>query len=126
VVRRFSVASRECGAESPVYAAEPSATAVRDDAAARPQWGGGGGRRAALAVPGAAFRARQAGRAGAWTRVATRRAGCRPASRKMVCKGHPCIYTADEDSMAQFASSEAVPCGRRVPRKLTDVHGREG
>jgi len=60
------------------------------------------------------------------TRRNLRHVGHRPAQRKMVCKGHPCIYTADGDSMTQFASSRAVPCGRRNPRKLTDVHGREG
>jgi hypothetical protein len=43
-VRRLSVASLDSGAESPVYGAEPSATADREASAARPPWGGGGGR----------------------------------------------------------------------------------
>jgi hypothetical protein len=112
VVHRLSVASRDRGAESFVYAAAPSASVDRDNPAA------------ALLAPvhgnpsGASRRAAR--------RAATRRAGCRPAWQKMVCKGHPCIYTADGDSMTQFASSKVVPCGRRRPRELSDVHGREG
>ena len=72
------------------------------------------------------------------TRHNLRHVGHRPAQRKMVCKGHPCIYAADGNPMTWFASSLAVPpglCGRRSlriaarlgrPRKRTDVHGREG
>lgn len=63
-------------------------------------------------------------------RAATRRnlrhVGRRPARRKMVCKGHPCIYAADGNPMTWFASSWAVPHCLRSPRTLTDVHGREG
>ena len=63
-------------------------------------------------------------------RAATRRnlrhVGHRPAQRKMVCKGHPCIYAADGNPMTRFASSWAAPYGSRSPRTLTDVHGREG
>jgi hypothetical protein len=43
-VRRLSVASLDSGAESPVYGAEPSATADRAASADRSPWGGGGGR----------------------------------------------------------------------------------
>jgi hypothetical protein len=111
MVHRFSVASRDRGTESSVYAAAPSASADRDgpavNASLAPVHGG---------PPGADV-----------TRpAARRRGGCRPARQKMVCKGHPCIYTADEDPMTWRASSHAVPCGHRCPRKLTDVHGREG
>jgi hypothetical protein len=55
-----------------------------------------------------------------------RHVGCRPAKRKMVCKGHPCIHAADEDPMTWFASSMTARHGRRILRKRTDVHGREG
>jgi hypothetical protein len=165
VVRRLSLSSSDRGAQLPVYAAEPSASAGRAGLAAGALRGTGGSRRTmqpARAVPSAAFLVPECGRAGARTSVAQprkvtgidmpsaamaaslgmvrggapgpgaprhagiRRAGCRPAGRKMVCKGHPCIYTADGDSMTQFAFPKAVPCGRRRPRKLTDVHGREG
>jgi hypothetical protein len=114
VVHRLSVSNRECGAESSVYAAAPSAPVDRNNPAAAllaPVHGG---------PPGAGAPRRAARRA------ATRRAGCRPAWQKMVCKGHPCIYAADGDSMTQFVSSKVVPCGHRHPRKLSDVHGREG
>ncbi len=63
---------------------------------------------------------------GARTRDNVRHVGHRPAKRKMVCKGHPCIYAADGIVMTWFASPRAVPPGPRSPRKLTDVHGREG
>ena len=112
MVHRLSVASRDRGAESFVYAAAPSARVDRDNPAAVLLTLVHGG------TPGAA---RPTAR-----RPATRRGGGRPARLKMVCKGHPCIYTADGDSMTQFASSKVVPCGHRRPRKLTDVHGREG
>ena len=68
-----------------------------------------------------------AGRDGrAATRHNLRHVGRRPAKPKMVCKGHPCIYAADGYPMTRFASSWAVPCGPHLPRKLTDVHGKEG
>ena len=78
----------------------------------------------------------RAGRAA--TRRNLRHVGRRPARRKMVCKGHPCIYAADGNPMAWFASSLVVrganaaegSCGSPMtpmrPRKRTDVHGREG
>lgn len=134
VVHRFSVASRDRGAESSVYAAAPSASVGRDDAAAGPPQGQatGIGMRCATAAtvellgpvhggPPGAGAARRAAR-----RAPVRRGGCRPARQKMVCKGHPCIYAADGDSMTQLASSKVAPCGHRRPRKLSDVHGREG
>jgi hypothetical protein len=43
-VRRLSVASLDSGAESPVYGAEPSASADRMGQGAKPPWAGGGGR----------------------------------------------------------------------------------
>jgi len=55
----------------------------------------------------------------------SRPAGCRPAKRKMVCKGHPCIHAADEDLMTWFASSMTARRVRRLLRKRTGVHGRE-
>jgi hypothetical protein len=55
-----------------------------------------------------------------------RHVGCRPAIRKMVCKGHPCIHAADEDLMTWFASSMTARRGGRLLRKRTGVHGREG
>jgi hypothetical protein len=48
------------------------------------------------------------------------------AQRKMVCKGHPCIYAADRYPMTRLVTSLAVPRGTRSLGKLTDVHGREG
>ena len=77
-----------------------------------------------------------AGRAA--TRRNLRHVGRRPARRKMVCKGHPCIYAADGNPMAWFASSLVVGCANAAegscgspmtpmrPRKRTDAHGREG
>ena len=114
MVQRLSVSSRDRGAESSVYAAAPSASIDRDNPAAvllAPPRGG----------PPDAGAARRAAR-----RAASQCVGCRPAWQKMVCKGHPCIQTADGDSMTQFGSSMVVPCGPRRPRKLSDVHGREG
>jgi hypothetical protein len=114
VVQRLSVANGDRGAQSSVYAAAPSVPADRDKTAA------------ALLAP---VRGRPSGtgaRRRAARRAAIRRGGCRPVRQKMVCKGHPCIYTADEDSMTRSASSKVVPCGHRRPRKLSDVHGREG
>jgi hypothetical protein len=78
----------------------------------------------------------RAGRAA--TRRNLRHVGRRPAQRKMVCKGHPCIYAADRNPMAWFASSLVVPWTNAAegssespmpplrPRERTDVHGREG
>ena len=114
MVQRLSVANGDRGAQSSVYAAAPSAPADRDKTAAAllaPVRGG----------PSGTSATRRAAR-----RAAIRRGGCRPVRQKMVCKGHPCIYTADEDSMTRSASSKVVPCGHRRPRKLSDVHGREG
>ena len=132
MVRRLTLASLDSGAESPVYVGEPSASAGRrayanGDVALR------GGTRGGAAAPD-------------WMppgqvvtgRAATRHVGHRPAKRKMVCKGHPCIYAADGNPMTWFASTLAVPrglCGRwslriaarpRRHRMRTDVHGREG
>jgi hypothetical protein len=57
----------------------------------------------------------------------SRHVGCRrPAKRKMVCQGQPCIHASDEDPMTRFASSLTARLGRRLLRKRTDVHGREG
>jgi hypothetical protein len=110
MVRRLSLASLDSGAESPVYVGEPSAS-----------------------MP-----PRQVVTGRAATRHKLRHVGHRPAKRKMVCKGHPCIYAADGNPMTWFASTLAVPrgrCGRRSlriaarpgrARKRTDVHGREG
>jgi hypothetical protein len=72
------------------------------------------------------------------TRHNLRHVGHRPAQRKMVCKGHPCIYAADGNPMAWFASSlvgrdanaAEGSCGSTMtplrPLRRTDVHGREG
>ena len=65
----------------------------------------------------------RAGRAA--TRHNLRHVGHRPAQRKMVCKGHPCIYAADGNPMAWFASSLVVSRGRRSHRELVDVCGRK-
>jgi len=73
-------------------------------------------------------------------RCNSRHVGHRLATRKMVCKGDPCIYAADGDPMTWFTSPLVVPCGGipategdrrpapglRHPGQLTDVHGREG
>jgi hypothetical protein len=78
----------------------------------------------------------RAGRAA--TRRNLRHVGRRPARRKMVCKGHPCIYAADGNPMAWFASSLVVSCANAAegscgspptpmrPLMRDDVHGREG
>jgi hypothetical protein len=136
MVQRRSLASLDSGAESPVYGAEPSASA-------------GSGACAAGVVPprfathrGAATVGLMPPRQGVTGRAATRHklrhVGHRPAKRKMVCKGHPCIYAADGNPMTWFTSSLAVPRGlggRQSmwidarpgrPRMRTDVHGREG
>jgi hypothetical protein len=143
-VRRLSLASLDSGAESPVYVGVPSAPpgrrvyahgSVSSNVAAD--------RRCAGAPPGGLIggecpQPRQVAVARAATRRKSRHAGHRPAKRKMVCKGHPCIHAADGNPMTWFTSSLAVPrglCGRRSPRiaarprrlrERTDVHGREG
>ena len=78
----------------------------------------------------------RAGRAA--TRRNLRHVGRRPARRKMVCKGHPCIYAADGNPMAWFASSLVVRCANAAegscgsattpmrPLMRADAHGREG
>ena len=82
---------------------------------------------AELLVYGAAPFCEQVRTGRAATRHNLRHVGHRPAQRKMVCKGHPCIYAADGNPMTtRFASWWAVCRGPRSPRKLTDVHGREG
>jgi hypothetical protein len=136
MVRRLSLASLDSGAESPVYGAEPSASAVHRTYANGdlPSRGAAhcGAATAGWMPPGRVVTGRAA------TRHKLRHVGHRPAKRKMVCKGHPCIHAADGNPMTWFASSLAVPrgrCGRRSlriaappgrPRKRTDVHGREG
>jgi hypothetical protein len=135
MVRRLSLASLDSGAESPVYVGVPSAPAGHGT---HPNGdvsqGGAGDCRATVDH----MRPRQVATAPAATRRKPRHVGHRPAKRKMVCKGHPCIHAADGNPMTWFTSSLAVPrghCGRRSlriaarPRRLrerTDVHGREG
>ena len=134
MVRRLSLASLDSGAESPVYVSEPSASAEAYSRGDVPP--AGATRRSAATLvsmpPG------QVAASCAATRGKPRHVGHRPAKRKMVCKGHPCIYAADGNPMTWFTSSLAVPrglCGRRslriaAPprrhRERTDVHGREG
>ena len=136
MVHRLSLASRDSGAESPVYVSGPSASAgsgtyARGDV---PLAGATrcGAPTAHCMLPG------QLAASCATPRRKLRHVGHRPAKRKMVCKGHPCIYAADGNPMTWFTSSLAAPrrlCGRRSlriatrplrPRKRTDVHGREG
>ena len=89
-----------------------------------PQGGRAGARHHGSRAPD---RCRPGGHGSAATRHNSPHVGRRPAQRKMVCKGHPCIYAADGNLMTtRFASPWAVPRGLRSPRKLTDVHGREG
>jgi hypothetical protein len=136
MVRRLTLASLDSGAESPVYVGEPSASAGRGPHAngdVPPR----GGAHCGVATPGW-MPPRHVATVRAATRRKLRHVGHRPAKRKMVCKGHPCIYAADGNPMTWFASTLAVPhghCGRRSlriaappgrPRKRTDVHGREG
>ncbi len=52
MVRRLSVASLDSGAESPVYGAEPSASAERGNPAATSSWTGGARRTVRLTVSG--------------------------------------------------------------------------
>ena len=133
-MRRLSLASLDSGAESPVYVSEPSASAGAYSRGDVPPTGVKR-RGAATAVwmpPG------QVAANCAATRAKPRHVGHRPAKRKMVCKGHPCIYAADGNPMAWFASSLVVRCANAAegscgspltpvrPRKRTDAHGREG
>ena len=72
------------------------------------------------------------------TRRNLRHVGHRPAQQNLVCKGHPCIYAADGNPMAWFASSLVVSCANAAegscgspptpmrPLMRADVHGREG
>ena len=136
MVHRLSLASRDSGAESPVYVSGPSASAgsgtyARGDV---PLAGATrcGAPTAHCMLPG------QLAASCATPRRKLRHVGHRPAKRKMVCKGHPCIYAADGNPMTWFASSLVIPwtnaaegsCGSPMtplrPRKRTDVHGREG
>ena len=124
MVRRLSLASLDSGAESPVYVLVPSASAGRGTYAN----GGVPG----LIPPTQVVTGRTA------TRHNLRHVGHRPAKRKMVCKGHPCIYAADGNPMAWFASSLVVSCANAAegscgspptpmrPLMRDDVHGREG
>jgi hypothetical protein len=135
MVRRLTLASLDSGAESPVYVAEPSASAGRGGYAGSDVPPRFATRHGAAAVDWIPPRQDVTGHAA--TREKLRHVGHRPAKRKMVCKGHPCIYAADGNPMTWFASSLAVPCGRcgrrnlRIaappgrPRRRTDVHGRE-
>jgi hypothetical protein len=136
MVRRLSLASLDSGAESPVYVGQPLASAGRGAYANGVVPPEGASRNGAATVTWMPPRQVVTGRA--LTRRKPRHVGHRPAKRKMVCKGHPCIYAADGNPMIWFASSLAVPlgpCGRRrlrsaahprLPGKRTDVHGREG
>jgi hypothetical protein len=136
MVRRLSLASLDSGAESPVYVGEPSASAGRATYANGDVPPRGGARCYPATVDWMPPRQVMTGRAA--TRRKLRHVGHRPPMRKMVCKGHPCIYAADGNPMTWFASTLAVPrgrCGRRSlriaapprrDRKRTDVHGREG
>ena len=135
MVRRLSLASLDSCAESPVYGGEPSASARRAAPAARPPQAGATRDSAATVDRMLPLQVRAVYAA---TPRNLRHVGHRPARRKMVCKGHPCIHAADGNPMAWFASSVAVPwtnvaegsCGSPMtplrPRKRTDVHGREG
>jgi hypothetical protein len=136
MVRRLSLASLDSGAESPVYVGEPLASAGRGTYPKGDVPPPGAVCSAASIVDSTPPRHVATGRAA--TRRKLHHVGHRPAKRKMVCKGHPCIYAADGNPMTWFASSLAVPrglCGRRSlriaapqwrPRERTDVHGREG
>jgi hypothetical protein len=139
MVHRLSVATRDRGAESSVYdAAPPASEGCRDQSTVcrmRQRQSLGDAHYAPGRSPDISWRPvhacadwmfRDGPRGAEGESRRSRRAGCRPARRKMVCKGHPCIHAAHGDSMTQFASSNVVPCGRRRPRKLSDVHGREG
>jgi hypothetical protein len=136
MVRRLTLASLDSGAESPVYVGEPSASAGRA-AHANGDVPPRGGALCGSATPDW-MPPRQVATGHVATRRKLRHVGHRPVKRKMVCKGHPCIYAADGNPMTWFASTLAVPrgrCGRRSlriaarpgrARKRTDVHGREG
>jgi hypothetical protein len=153
MVRRLSVASRDSGAESAVYGEEPVAGDGREDsppgASARMELGVpplaaarrpvGSGQSAWLPAPSSAAlpsffhtyaSGDQASRSGRTDRAAnpdnSRYVGCLAAKRKMVYKGHSCIYPAGGEPMTWFASSMTARRGRRLPLRRTDVHGREG
>ena len=125
MVRRLSVASHDSGAESPVYGAEPPVSIGWGDRARESRRGGRGATSDITTSVHWTLPHAGHGRCAA-TRANLRHVGDRPANRKMVCKGHLCIYAADGNPMTRFASSWAVPPGSRSPRALTDVHGREG
>lgn len=136
MVRRLSVASLDSGAESPVYVGEPSASAGRGTHANGDVSPKGAARCGAATADWMPPRQVVTGRAA--TRHKLRHVGHRPAKRKMVCKGHPCIYAADGNPMAWFASSLVVRCANTAegscgspltpmrPLMRADVHGREG
>jgi hypothetical protein len=135
---RLSLASLDSGPEPRVYGGEPSAP----DPGGKPPGGGPGatarGRLqppiGGLPAPRGDTRhhghrgpgASRAGHSGcAAPRGNLHAVGRRPAKRKMVSKGHPCIHAAYGDLMTWFASSAATR-GLWSPSPLTDVHGREG
>ena len=115
MVRRPSVASLDSGAESPVYGDEPEDRVGRGDSKQSPPVVRVASATAVLGAPPLAA-----------TPDNWRHVGCRPAKRKMVCKGHPCIHATDEDLMTRFASSMTARRRRRLLGKRTDAHGREG
>jgi hypothetical protein len=135
MVRRLSLASLDSGAESAVYGGEPSASARRVAPAAWPPLSGATRDDAATVYQMLPLQVKTVYAA---TLRNLRHVGHRPARLKMVCKGHPCIYAADGNPMAWFASSLVTrqtnaaegSCGSPLtpmrPRKRTDVHGREG
>jgi hypothetical protein len=54
-----------------------------------------------------------------------RHVGHRPAQRKMVCKGHPCIYAADGNPMAWFAPCWSyLAAGGPIANALMSAEGR--
>jgi hypothetical protein len=129
-VRRLSLASLDSGAESPVYSAAPSASAghranARGDLPSMVAAHGSAGV-ADWMPPRHVMTGRDA------TRRKLPHVGHRPAKRKMVCKGHPCIYAADGNPMTWFTSSICdrrslrIAAPQRRARRRTDVHGREG
>ena len=142
MVRRLSVAGRDRGSESPVYGAKQSrlwrAPGIRPVGSRAPAVAAA--RRCALRVcgrptdsgPRLALYLCGLDGSGQAARSVERTPSGRDAPvvdrarQRMVCKGHPCIYMADGDSVTQFGSSKVVSCGHRRPRKLSDVHGREG
>jgi hypothetical protein len=140
MVRRSSVASLDSGAESPVYGEEPSASAARGDTAAKSPWADGAvspGGVISLQVPqGGATRDNavtvDCALPGQVETGAPRLAASHDMS--VVDRQSGKWYVKDIRASTQptgnlvtwFRSSWAVPRGLRSPRKLTDVHGREG